>query len=216
MEREYRDSAGRVRTERPFLMMTRDPRPADMPYGVVIQDPIMHFEYVLDQQNRIAYRYPIPETQQRIVPRPPLTVPTSGGVGSGSGGTTSAAGATARVPLSSQNTTVNGVPVPTVVEQLGTQTFDGGIVAEGTRRTMTYPVGFQGNDRPINVILETWMSRELNLIIFSKNIDPRAGENTTRFQNLNRVEPDPALFQPPPDYRIVDQTGPVTITYTRP
>ena len=49
-----------------------------------------------------------------------------------------------------------------------------------------------------------------------RNTSSRNGENTTRMANLSRAEPDAALFQPPPDYRIVDQTGAVTITFTRP
>jgi hypothetical protein len=88
-------------------------------------------------------------------------------------------------------------------------------MAEGRRTTTTYPVGFQGNDRPIVSINETWMSTDLRLMVLSKTSDPRQGENTTKLINISRIEPDPLLFMPPLDYSVVDETGPqVTIHYT--
>jgi hypothetical protein len=32
--------------------------------------------------------------------------------------------------------------------------------------------------------------------------DARSGDSTTRLTNISRAEPDPALFQVPPDYYI--------------
>lgn len=61
-----------------------------------------------------------------------------------------------------------------------------------------------------------WNSPELKIMLLSTRHDPRSGDDTTKLENLSRAEPDPALFQPPADYQIVDETGPVTIRSTQP
>jgi hypothetical protein len=59
------------------------------------------------------------------------------------------------------------------------------------------------------------MSPELKIVVLRKTSDPRSGEDMLKTTNLNRAEPDAALFQPPPDYTIVDETGPFTIQSSR-
>lgn len=82
-------------------------------------------------------------------------------------------------------------------------------MAEGSRTTVTYPVGAVGNDRPLTTTTETWTSPELKMVVLSKNSDPRSGESTTRLTNISRSEPDPSLFQIPADYEIIEpQTAP--------
>jgi hypothetical protein len=93
-------------------------------------------------------------------------------------------------------------------EPLGTQTIEG-VLAEGTRRTTTFPAGLVGNDRPITTVSETWMSPDLKMLVLSKISDPRNGESTTKLTNIVMVEPDPALFQVPAEYSIVDEPAPV-------
>lgn len=65
------------------------------------------------------------------------------------------------------------------MEQLGSQMIEG-VMAEGTRQTMTWPVGAQGNDRPLVSVNESWFSRDLGLPILSKTTDPRSGEHTRK------------------------------------
>jgi hypothetical protein len=84
---------------------------------------------------------------------------------------------------------------------LGGETIDG-VYAEGTRITHVTPAGTIGNDRDISMVTETWRSPDLQLDVLSKTTDPRSGERTTEIKNLNRAEPDPALFQVPPDYKV--------------
>ena len=90
-----------------------------------------------------------------------------------------------------------------------------GIVAEGTRTTTTYPVGLLGNDRPMVVKTEFWVSPQLQRFVLSKMTGPQTGDRTFRLTNISLAEPDPALFQPPPDYTIVDEKDTVTITLKR-
>ncbi len=100
-------------------------------------------------------------------------------------------------------------------ESLGTQTMEG-VTVEGHRTTTTIPVGVQGNDRPLVSTNETWTSPDLKVTVLMKNSDPRNGENIMRLTNITVGEPDPALFQPPADYTVVDEKGAFTIHFTTP
>jgi hypothetical protein len=86
---------------------------------------------------------------------------------------------------------------------LGTETIDG-ILIQGTRTTSVYPVGSFGNDRPVTVVRENWLSPELQIVVVRKVSDPRTGERTMRLTNISRSEPDPTLFQVPAGYEIID------------
>ena len=79
-----------------------------------------------------------------------------------------------------------------------------GLVVQGRRSTFTYPAGSMGNDRDITNVSEVWSNKELRLMILQVHSDPRNGETTTKIENLSRTQPDPNLFFPPPDYKVVD------------
>jgi hypothetical protein len=91
-----------------------------------------------------------------------------------------------------------------VVEKLGTRDFNG-VSAQGTRTTRTLPAGEEGNDLPLVLIKETWMSNEFGVVLMSINDDPRRGRLVTEYEELDRGEPDPSLFTPPADYKVVEQ-----------
>jgi hypothetical protein len=86
-------------------------------------------------------------------------------------------------------------------EDIGTQII-GGVTATGRRVTVTIPVGAFGNDRELKIVNERWYSPELQALVKSSNSDPRFGVNTYELTNIVRADPDPALFQPPPDYTL--------------
>lgn len=90
----------------------------------------------------------------------------------------------------------------TRTEKLGTQNIEG-VEAEGTRRTTTIPAGAIGNERPIDIVYESWYSNDLQLVVLSKTSDPRIGDQTYRLTNITRSEPDPSLFSLPAGYRLV-------------
>jgi len=46
------------------------------------------------------------------------------------------------------------------------------------------------------------------MAVLSKTSDPRFGESTTKLINIEMAEPDPALFQVPAEYSIVDESRP--------
>jgi len=101
----------------------------------------------------------------------------------------------------------------TVAQNLGAGTIEG-IAVTGTRRTVTWPAGSRGNDRPLTVVNETWFSPDLKIVVLNKSDRPDSGEQTQKLTNLSRSEPDPSLFQPPADYSIVDEAGAFTITWS--
>src|SRR5262245_35194151 len=90
-------------------------------------------------------------------------------------------------------------------DSLGKQVIEG-VEAEGARTTFTIPAGEIGNTLPIEVVDETWYSPELQVVVMSRRRDPRFGETTYRLTNLNRSEPDRALFEVPADYTVKESS----------
>jgi hypothetical protein len=86
-------------------------------------------------------------------------------------------------------------------EDLGTQTIEG-VSARGSRHVTTFPAGFFGNERPLEVVDEKWYSEELQTVVMTKHSDPRSGETTFRLTNINRSNPDRSLFEVPADYTV--------------
>jgi len=91
-------------------------------------------------------------------------------------------------------------------EPLGTQ-FIEGVLVEGTRTTMTIPVSQIGNDRPIEIVSERWFSPDLQVIVMSRQSDPRFGETTYRLTNIMRSDPQSTLFEVPADFEVIDAPG---------
>jgi len=80
--------------------------------------------------------------------------------------------------------------------------------AEGTRTTTIWAVGTVGNDREIVATTERWFSKQLQVELLTKTSDPRSGDSIAKLADISLVEPDPALFMPPPDYTIKDVPPP--------
>jgi hypothetical protein len=91
-------------------------------------------------------------------------------------------------------------------EELGQRVMEG-VTAEGTRTTETIEAGSIGNDRPIQVVNERWMSADLKTPVMTKHSDPRTGEESFRLTNVQRGEPGYDLFMLPPGYQVVAAGG---------
>jgi hypothetical protein len=215
----YRDSLGRTRTERPIMRgMTFDGRATDSPTVVEITDPVAELKYtfLLDRGDHVAHRQRVASPPQRPA-RSELSTPyvrsgVMGGTVSSTGATT-VSSSTGRIGQAIMQPAQSAETRPQMSdEKLGTQTIEG-VIAEGTRYTMTWPVNSQGNDRPISAVSEIWTSPELKVTILSKSNDPRSGESIQKLINISRDEPSASLFQPPPDYTVVDEEGDFTVKW---
>lgn len=91
-------------------------------------------------------------------------------------------------------------------ESLGSQVMEG-VSCEGSRITRTIPAGAIGNERPIEIVTETWFSPELQALVMKKSSDPRSGETTYRLTQIKRGEPDPGLFQTPDGFKVLPGGG---------
>jgi hypothetical protein len=97
-----------------------------------------------------------------------------------------------------------GADPNTKADDLGTQVMEG-VTVQGKRVTRTIPAGEIGNDRPLEIVTETWFSPELQVVVMSRTTDPRSGDSVYKLTGVSRAEPDPALFQVPADYQIKEQ-----------
>jgi TonB family protein len=98
----------------------------------------------------------------------------------------------------------------TTREEIGTDTMEG-LPVKGTRVTQTYATGALGNDRPLIIVTEYWYAAELRLNLLTKRTDPRYGVQTVRVTELQRQEPDAALFAIADGYKVVQETGPTQV-----
>jgi hypothetical protein len=89
-------------------------------------------------------------------------------------------------------------------ESLGTKMMEG-LLVEGTRTTELRPYGNSATGPIIKIVEEHWYSQELKTDIMVIYDDPRqVTQITSKFTEIQLTEPDPALFQVPPDYTVHD------------
>jgi hypothetical protein len=91
------------------------------------------------------------------------------------------------------------------VESLGSKTI-GGVVADGTRSTRVIPAGAHGNDQPLTITHEAWVSSDLKIEVMRTDSDPRSGTTTMELTNIERSEPPASLFQAPAGYTVQEHT----------
>jgi hypothetical protein len=86
-------------------------------------------------------------------------------------------------------------------ESLGNRTIEG-VPAQGKRTVTTIPAGTIGNSAVLEIVVESWYSPDLQVVVLGKRSDPRLGEMTYRLVNIKRAEPPASLFEVPVEYRI--------------
>lgn len=217
----YRDSEGRTRRDQ-TLPAVGPFASAEPPSLSFIHDPVAQVTYVLNHTEKTARKLPQPQwtqggdavgggTAPAMVPLPPLPPAMPGGP-AGSPGMRVFTHRIQRVPG-------GGGALAQLAEnvrrdELGTKLIDG-VEVTGTRTTLTIPAGEIGNELPIEVITEEWISALLKVMVSSRTSDPRVGENTYQLTEISRAEPDPGLFKVPPDYQLVED-GPATFNLAVP
>ena len=100
------------------------------------------------------------------------------------------------------------VSVPGATDQdLGTSTMSG-VTVRGLRRVRELPMQGTGpSAKPIRITDEYWYSEDLHLIMLEKHDDPRTGEQIVSIVDVKTAEPPAQIFEPPQNYRVVDETG---------
>ncbi|HME10136.1 MAG TPA: hypothetical protein VKG25_23990 [Bryobacteraceae bacterium] len=183
-----RDSQGRTRREQSLSGPAALAGNVQLPTLVFIQDPVAQTSYVLEPDTKIARSAPAGAALNRMPPPLPNQM-------------TFISKATAKAP---------DAKADVKKESLGSQTISG-VRADGNRVTRTIAAGEMGNEKPIEVVTETWYSTDLQAVVRSKTSDPRIGETTFELQNIDRTEPSASLFTVPADYTVQEGAGPVTI-----
>jgi hypothetical protein len=201
----YRDSKGRIRREEVLAAIGPWASSGSPPTMITIQDPVSGASYFLDPQTKTANKMSAlpagkhlmihheysgdaagPDVsfgpiEKRIVSAPPGDEPVAFGI---------------QVRTSGEN----GHPEEKT-ESLGKENI-AGIAADGTRVTETIPANTMGNERPIEVVRERWYSPGLQVVLRSKQADPRFGETSYEVTKIDRTEPASSLFEIPPDYKL--------------
>lgn len=177
----YRNSLGIIRYQT-YVKQEIDNKQTEALVFDQIIDPVAGFMYVLQWQTRVARR-------SKLRPQAMNSAADAQSRNSRGGPSGSAPAQKARLrPL---------------IENLGTQQMEG-LAVVGVRTTRTIPADSEGNDARITTVSDVWTSPELGVSILHKVSDPRAGEIVSRMTNVQRLEPDPALFRLAADYRIED------------
>jgi hypothetical protein len=183
--RVFRDSHGRLRTER-FQMRPGSEEIDDSPNAINIVDPVAGFQYFLSVRGHSALRTSTSAVDLTVIQTG--VRPSNGAKASG-----------AAIPKQFGS---NMGPQPQeAVEPLGTRVIEG-LESQGTKRTTTFPPHSFGNDRPVIRSTEEWVSHELRLTVLSIVSDPRTGETKVQLTGISRIEPDASLFQVPDEYTI--------------
>lgn len=87
-------------------------------------------------------------------------------------------------------------------DDLGRQTIDG-VDVIGSREITTINAGAVGNEKTEAIVKEFWYSPRLGINVITKRFDPRHGVQNFVVSNIRLSEPNPKMFEPPQDYRLV-------------
>jgi hypothetical protein len=187
----YRDSSGRTRTELslsavgPFTL-------EESSTVVMITDPVAKQRFVLHPEQKRA----------DVLPLGPVALAAGAG---GAKHTADAAGGV--VTTSGPARCLPGAgSVPATSVSLGQKTL-AGLQATGTKTEYTIAAGQIGNEQPITVTSEKWVSEELGVTVSSTLHDPMIGDTQFHLSQIERTEPDPSLFAVPADYTLNDVTA---------
>jgi hypothetical protein len=200
----YRDTEGRTRREETLSAIGPWAASGTPPTVVTIQDPVSGMTYSLNPEDKIATKLP------QGLPGQVTTF-----AGTQMGGIAISAPPEAGKPAAPVTAFTNGAGMFVVQdgtaspmakpdessESLGEETV-AGVSAEGVRLRTTIPAEAMGNERPIEITRERWFSQELQIVLKSKQSDPRFGITTYQVTKLDRANPPHSLFEVPRDYHI--------------
>jgi hypothetical protein len=94
-----------------------------------------------------------------------------------------------------------------VHQDLGTRAMDG-IETHGTRDTENFNAGVMGSDQPFSSHREFWQAPQLGINLYSEVTGPNVGKQVFTLTDVSLAEPDPALFELPKGFAVVDTRKP--------
>jgi hypothetical protein len=196
----YRDSDGRTRREETLAAIGPWAASGNPPTVVTIQDPVSGVTYSLDPQNKVATKLPTGLDGKITTSRGLHTNGSGIAISASPDGPQTTIGVGGMVMV--QEGIASQAPPPDETsESLGKETI-AGVSAEGVRTTMTIPAQAMGNERPIEITRERWFSPELQIVLRSKQSDPRFGVTTYEVTKLDRANSAHSFFEVPRDYQI--------------
>ncbi|HXJ39647.1 MAG TPA: hypothetical protein VNH18_10235 [Bryobacteraceae bacterium] len=179
-----RDGQGRVRTEE---TVTPPAGSGKQPYTIVtILDYTARTRYVLDSSTMTAYQTP-------------LRQPPANRVGANGAG---------MAPMARRNVGGSAENASQVVRTTLAPQVVNGVLASGTQHVETIPAGQIGNERPIQISRQVWVSNELKVPVQIRSSDPRFGTTVMELTNIVQAEPSGALFVVPAGYTVQEGRGP--------
>lgn len=186
----FRDSEGRIRTETEAPVFTSDSKPF---VHVNITDLVEGRIIFLDVEHKIATvtRLGQPVSHATLGPALPAEKNPKGQTAPA-------------VNMFRRSTTATPDPSP---EDLGTTQIEGFTVM-GTRSTHIMVAGLIGNDKPIATTSERWFSTDLKMDLVNITESPDSGKHVRKLMNIRAGEPDPLLFQVPPDFTVKEMPQP--------
>ncbi len=196
----YRDSEGRTRREQTLSQIGPWANSGDAPQTIFINDPVAGTNYILNPRDRTARKLPAPVFISKAeaagsAPANAKIMKFERRIGPALGETIGYSHVRVEDPGETPQT-----------ESLGKRVIEG-VEAEGSRTTITIPAGRIGNELPIQIVSERWVSPELQAVVMSKHSDPRMGETIYRLAGISRSEQPRSLFEVPADYK-VEEAGP--------
>ena len=202
-----RDSEGRTRREQTLEAIGPWATSGEPPKFITLSDPVAGVTYHLDPKTSTAMKMPFVKGAMPPPPGPPgqfFFATTSDGPAAGA--------AMEKMKVEGEMTGAIATlkmkePGDTKTESLGQQTVEG-LPVSGTRTIRTIPAGAIGNDQPIEIVSETWYSKDLQTVVMSTHSDPQIGETTYRLTNIVQAEPAHSLFEVPANYTIREADKP--------
>jgi hypothetical protein len=186
-----RDGEGRIRREQPLAAIGPLLAGPDSPRLTVIHDPVERVTWLLDPAKRTARRLPWPENEPAEGAGTPAPTFERPGFGAGTPGF-AGGGAVAAEPRT---------------EPLGEREI-AGLPVQGTRTSVVVPAGQIGNERPLEISSERWYSSELQVVVETRQQDPRLGEMRFRLTRVDRRQPERELFEVPAGYTVEEGPPP--------
>jgi hypothetical protein len=189
-----RDSEGRTRREQAMTAIGQMSGSAETVKSVMIHDPVAGVTYSLEPHSHAAHVSHNATFNLRVNKETAERMATE----------KMAAEKMSAEAMAKLKTRVRGAEPNTKSEELGSQVMEG-VSVQGKRVTRTIPAGDIGNDRPLEIVTETWFSPELQVVVMSRTTDPRSGDSVYKLTNVSRGEPDRSLFEVPADYQIREE-----------